>query len=101
MVYNQFMALSSRTVELPLILHISEQAKEKLARRAADGGSDLAGYVSTIVEQAAQRPLSLQEISGPIYQRFLDSGMTDDELGDLLEKEKHAACAERRARQAS
>jgi len=90
----------SRTIDFPLTLHLSEQAAEKLAARAAAGGSDMAGYVSTLVEQSTQSPLSLQEISGPIYERFLESGMTDDELGDLLEKEKHAARAERRARQA-
>jgi len=92
---------ASRMVELPLTLHISEQAREKLAQRAAAGGADLAEYVSTIVEENAQKPLSLEEISGPVYQKFLESGMTDDELGDLLEKEKHAARAERRARQTS
>jgi hypothetical protein len=95
------MAATPQTIELPLTLHISQQAREKLAQRAAAGGSDLAGYVSTLLEQTAKRPLSLEEISGPIYQRFLESGMTDDELGDLLEEEKHAARAERRARQAS
>lgn len=95
------MAASPETVELPLTLHISEQAKQKLAQRAAAGGSDIAAYVSSLVEQTAQKPLSLEEISGPVYQRFLESGMTDDELGDLLEQEKHAARAERRSRQAS
>jgi len=59
----------------------------------------LAGYVSKRIEQTAQKPLSLEEISGPVYQKFLESGMSDDEPGDLLEKEKHAARLERRARQ--
>ena len=95
------MATSAQMVELPLTLHISEQTRIKLTERAAARGSDLAEYVSTILEYASEKPLSLEEISGPIYQRFLESGMTDDELGDLLEKEKHAARAKRRARQAS
>lgn len=95
------MAAASQTVELPLTLHISRQAQETLAQRAAASGTDLAGYVSAITEQAVQKPLSLEEISGPVYQRFLESGMTEDELSEVLEKEKHAARAERRARQSS
>jgi hypothetical protein len=90
----------SQTVVLPLTLHISKQAQEALTKRAAVSGIDLAGYVSILAEQTVRKPMSLEEISGPVYQRFLDSGMTDDELNDLLEKEKHAARAERRARRA-
>jgi len=88
-------------VELPLTLHVSKQTSQKLALRAAASGTDLAGYVSTLVEQTGQKPLSLEEISGPVYQRFLESRLTDDQLGEILEKEKHAARAERRARHMS
>jgi hypothetical protein len=95
------MAAPSQPEELAITLRLTPQAKECLAKRASANGTDLAGYVSTIVEQASQAPLSLEEISGPIYQRFVESGMTDDELGDLLEREKHAARLERRSRQAS
>jgi len=78
------MATSSQTEELPITLRLTSQAKQRLAERAGASGTDLAGDVSFIVEQASQAPLSLAEISGPIYQRFLESGMTDEELGDLL-----------------
>ncbi len=40
-------------------------------------------------------------MSGPIYQRCLESGMTDEELGEELERAKHEMRAERRARNAS
>jgi hypothetical protein len=95
------MGTPAQTIELPLTLRLSEGAREKLAERAAASGTDVAGYVSTIVEQNTQKPLSLEAISGPIFQRFLESGMTDDQLGDLLEKEKHEARAQRRAQRAS
>lgn len=95
------MATPPQTVELPLTLRLSEQARAKLAERAAASGTDVAGYVSVIVEQNAHKPLSLEEISGPVYQRFLESGLTDDQLAERLEQEKHEARAQRRARQAS
>jgi hypothetical protein len=95
------MAARSSIVELPLTLRVSEQTRQRLAERAAASGTDVAGYVSAIVEQNAQRPASLEDISGPVYQRFLDSGLTDNQLGDALEREKHAARAQRRGRRAS
>jgi hypothetical protein len=95
------MAAHPPLVELPLTLRVSEQAGQRLAERAAASGTDVAGYVSAIIEQNAQKPESLEDISGAVYQRFLDSGLTDDQLGDALEREKHAARAQRRGRRAS
>ena len=95
--YYSGMATPSNTVELPLTLKLTKETRQKLDERAAASGTDVAGYVSTIVEQNTSQPHSLEEISGPIYQRFLDSGLTDDQLSDLLEREKHDARAQRRA----
>ena len=95
------MAARSPIIELLLTLRVSEQARQRLAERAAASGTDVAGYVSAIIEQNAQRPASLEDISGPVYQRFLESGLTDDQLRDALEQEKHAARAQRRGRRAS
>jgi hypothetical protein len=89
------------TVELPLTLRLSKEAQEKLVQRAAANGTDLAGYVSKIVEDTARKPFSLKEISGPVYQRFLESGTTDDELSEELEHGKHELRAERRTPRAS
>jgi hypothetical protein len=95
------MGTSDAKVDLPLTLHISEQTRQRLVQHAADSGSDLANYVSLLVEELSYSRRTLEEISGPIYQRFLESGMTDEELGEQLEREKHAARAARRAAQSS
>jgi len=89
------------TVELPLVLHVSKEAQAKLAQRAADQGADLADYVSQVVEQAARGNISLEGLSGAVYQRFLDSGVSDDGLSEELEQAKHARRAENRSRRAS
>lgn len=89
------------TVKVQLTLSLSKTTQERLAERAAASGTDLAAYASAILEQSANGPLTLEEISGPIYLRFLESGMSDDELSELLETEKHLARAERRSRRAS
>jgi hypothetical protein len=95
------MSKSSQTVEVPVTLRLSEHAKEEIVERAAASGTDFANYVSVIVEQVTRKPRSLEEISGDIYTRFVESGMTDDQLGEALEREKHEDRAQRRARRAS
>ena len=85
---------------MTLSLTLSPEIESKLRRRAAARGQDLADYVSQLVTHFAELPTPLIELSGPIYQRFLESGMSDDELGDELERAKHEMRAERRARQA-
>jgi len=89
------------TVNVPITLRVSRQTQQKLAERAAAAGTDIDLFVSALVERAAQEPLTLEQISGPIYQRFLESGMTDDQLAAALEQEKHEARDSRRARRAS
>jgi hypothetical protein len=44
---------------------------------------------------------TLDEILSPARERFAASGMTEDQLADLLEGEKHAARTDRRGRKAS
>jgi hypothetical protein len=87
--------------EIPVTLHLSKDAEAKLTERAAATGKPLAEYISTLVESVVETPRTLAEISGPVYQRFLDSGITDEQLSEELEKAKHDMRAERRGRQAS
>jgi hypothetical protein len=82
-----------------LTISIPPEAEAKLKTRAAASGVDLPTYVARMVAHFAEPPTPLEQLSGPVYQRFIESGMTDDELGDLLEDVKHDMRAERRARQ--
>lgn len=79
-----------------LQIRITAEAEGRLARRAAACGQDLPSYVAKLVNHFTEPPTPLEELSGPIYQRFLESGLTDDQLGELLEKAKHEMRAERR-----
>lgn len=87
--------------EIPVTLRLSKHAEARLAERAAAAGRPLAEYVSTLVESVVETPRTLAQISGPVYQRFLDSGTSDEQLSEELELAKHELRAERRGRQAS
>ncbi|HEY8746954.1 MAG TPA: hypothetical protein VIM11_03190 [Tepidisphaeraceae bacterium] len=90
---------TSQLTDIPVTLRLSKDAQSKLAERAAAQGVDLSQYISTLVQSTVESPRTLEEIGGPIYQRFLESGTSDDELTEELERAKHEMRAERRARQ--
>jgi hypothetical protein len=83
---------------MTLSITLSREAEAILKARAAAAGVDVETYASRQLEQSAV-PRTVQELSGPVAQAFAETGMTEDEFADFLEKEKHAMRAERRARQ--
>ena len=85
---------------MTLTISLTPEAETRLRERAAEAGVQPAELASRIVEHQVHRP-TLEEISGPIYKQFLESGTTEDELVEELEKAKHEMRAERRNRPAS
>jgi hypothetical protein len=83
-----------------LSLSISPEAEATLKVKAAAAGVDVETYATRQLELMASPPRSLREISGPIADEFARSGMSEDELSDVLEAEKHAMRAERREKRA-
>ncbi|HEY8746915.1 MAG TPA: hypothetical protein VIM11_02995 [Tepidisphaeraceae bacterium] len=81
-----------------LSLSISPEAEARLRAKAAAAGVDVETYASRHLELMAAPPKSLEDISGPIGEAFARSGMSEDELSDFLESEKHAMRAERRGK---
>ena len=82
---------------MTLAIPISEQAERRLADRARASGVDLTTFISRLLEAEAERP-SARELSGEIFENFKRMNMTDEELAERLEDEKHAARAARRGR---
>ena len=83
-----------------LSITISAEAEAKLKARAAAAGVDVATYAARQLELLAAPRRSLREVSGPIGAAFSRSGMSEDQLSDFLEAEKHAMRAERREKPA-
>lgn len=77
-----------------LQISLTPEAESRLRERAAAIGREPADLARAIVERDVRRP-TLEEISGPVYQEFIKSGMTDEELGDMLEEAKHTMRAEK------
>jgi hypothetical protein len=86
---------------MSLTISLPPDTENALKERARAAGLDAPTYAAQLLQHSLRPPRTLQEISGSAHQRFLDSGLTDDQLGDELEKAKHAMRDERRSRRAS
>ena len=70
------------TIELAMKLRLSKQASEKLSKRAAESGRDVASIASDLIEQAITRP-SLEELLAVSQAEFASTGMTESEMMDF------------------
>jgi hypothetical protein len=87
-----------RRLKLPYNIPCPEWVKQMeheigLSRERISGRSFTWKVLPTMRQEKRK---SLKEISGPIAEEFTRSGMTEDELSDFLETEKHAMRTERR-----
>jgi hypothetical protein len=85
---------------MTLHISISKELEDKLRAPAAATGQPVEQVVVRLVEECVDRP-SLEEMLAPVRDEFEASGMSEDELTDLLERAKHEMRAARRARRAS
>lgn len=77
------------TSDIDVTIRLSSDAQAKLTARAVLAGKPLEEYIATVVESVVESPRTLPQISGPVYQRFLDSGTTDEQLSEELELAKY------------
>jgi hypothetical protein len=79
------------TIQLPL------EDEARLAIKAKEAGVDLPTYVERVLKIEAMRP-PLDEVLKPVRDAFAESGMSEDELSDLLVRAKKEMRAERHSR---
>lgn len=71
------------TIDLP------SEIETALRKKAADDGKDFQIYILETLKTRALKP-SLDEILAPIRKTFAESGMTEEELDELIESERQA-----------
>jgi len=80
---------------MTLAIPISSDAERRLEDKAKAAGLDLPTFVSHLLEAEARRP-TLVELSGEVFENFKRMKMSDEELAQQLEEEKHADRSARR-----
>ncbi len=85
------------TIDLPL------ETEEKVKVQAFHAGLNFDNYLQTLIKDAADRRERIEkgskktfsEILAPTHKGFEESGMSEDELDELLEKEREALWQEK------
>jgi hypothetical protein len=83
---------------MTLTVDLADADAQRLAEKARAAGVDVQTYVERLVRLAATCA-PLDDVLRPVREAFQASGMSEDELGELLEEAKHEMRRERRARQ--
>jgi len=87
-------------VHMVLSIPITPETEAKLRAKAAVAGMDVQTFAARTLERIAARP-PLDDLLAPLRAEVTASGMTDEQLTELLETAKHDARAQRRSRHAS
>jgi len=74
-----------------ITVKISDPTELKLRRQAEAAGKPVEQFVCDVLESQTDPAKALREISGKVHQRFLKSGMSEEELAERLERDDHAA----------
>jgi hypothetical protein len=81
---------------MPLTIQLPVEDEARLEMKAKNAGVDLPTYVERVLRAEISRP-PLTEILKPVQDAFVDSGMSEDDLSELLVKAKKEMRADRRS----
>lgn len=83
-------------MNMTITLPIDTELASLLTKKAATQGVNVEQFAVDVLRRAAQRP-SIREVFADVATEFEASGMTEDELGHLIEQALAEVRAERRA----
>ncbi len=76
---------------MTLTVPLTPEIEAKLVAKTQAMGIDLGTYAARLLERSVSARAILDEISGDAAINFKKSGMTEEELGEMLERVKHEA----------
>jgi hypothetical protein len=97
------MTAGNLQTSLTLTLTLPPETERKLRACAAASGQDIASFALRAIQEKLQStPLpTMDERLAPLRQEFRDSGMTEDELYELLKEARDEVRRKRRERNSS
>lgn len=93
-----FCAKISAMETMTLTIQVPKNIGAVLEEKARNQGKDVAEYVENLIEKDIDRRKTLDEILAPLRKDFAESGMTEDELDELIESERQAMWEEKNGR---
>ncbi len=84
---------------MEITITVPEEVERVLEQRAAASGQDVKELVEDMVKDQALRP-TLDEILAPVRKEFAASGMTENEMDELIRAERRAMREEKHGKRA-
>ena len=73
---------------MTITITLAHEDERRLAERAAAAGKDLPTYLDGLIKKDLSAPTTFAELLAPLHEDFRQSGMTEDELNDLIEESR-------------
>ena len=71
-------------------IELEPELEKALKKKAAAKGSPVNTYVKRLIEQHIDLGPTYEEVMAPVWKGFADSGMTEQELNELIDRERQA-----------
>jgi hypothetical protein len=82
---------------MTVVLELKPEIEEALQKKARDNGFEVNVYLEKLIEKDMDRAKTLDEILAPFRREVEESGITDDELGALVEETREEIYQEKLA----
>lgn len=82
---------------MTLTIQVSQNIGAVLEEKAKRQGKDVSSYIEDLIERDLNGRKTLDEILAPIRKNFSESGLTEDDLDTLIERERQAMWEEKNA----
>ena len=79
---------------MEFVISLPDEVGRQLLARARKEGLGVADFVAKVARREAKRP-TIDEILAPVREQFVASGMTEEELTQLVKEERRALRQER------
>lgn len=84
---------------MSLTITLKPETEAKLKNRAVAMGFDVDDYVEKLIEEDSKKARTLNEIFAPLHKQVEESGISDDELDELLIEARREYFVEKKARE--
>lgn len=75
---------------MSVVVELNPEVEEALKKKADAQGSKLDEYVAGVLKNHIDLGPTYEEIMSPLWKDFEESGMTEEELNQLIERERQA-----------
>ena len=83
---------------MTLTIQVPKNIGAVLEEKARNQGKEVAEYVENLIEKDIDLRQTLDEILAPLRKDFAESGMTEDDLDELIKSERQAMWEEKNGR---